>query len=306
MINLTALPAPQIIEPLDYESILAARKQQLIDAASASSAELGASIAQVLMVESEPLTKQLEESAARELLLRQRINDAAAAMLLATATGSDLDHIAATYYEVERLLINPGDAAAIPPVAPVYESDDRLRSRCRLSLYGRSVAGPKNAYKYHAMSADAEVKDAHVAAHTPAPGDVTLTLLSATGDGTPAQTLLDSVLATLDAEQTRPLNDTVFVQPAQIINWVLDATLICYPEANTSLVLQLAYAAAAAFASDHHALDHDINIDAIHAALHVAGVQKVIVHAPAADLMVASNQAPFNAGITLAIAGSAV
>ncbi|NUV25651.1 hypothetical protein MS6204_04603 [Escherichia coli] len=44
-----------------------------------------------LELESEPATKLLQENAYRELLLRQRINEAAQAVMVAYAMGGDLD-----------------------------------------------------------------------------------------------------------------------------------------------------------------------------------------------------------------------
>ncbi len=43
-----------------------------------------------LELESEPATKLLQENAYRELLLRQRINEAAQAVMVAYAMGGDL------------------------------------------------------------------------------------------------------------------------------------------------------------------------------------------------------------------------
>ncbi len=49
----------------------------------------------VLALESEPIVKNLQENTYREVLLRQRINEAAQAAMLAYAIGSDLDQLAA-------------------------------------------------------------------------------------------------------------------------------------------------------------------------------------------------------------------
>jgi len=296
MSKLTDLKAPDVIEALDYESILVKIKADYLAANPAYTAD----------VESDPVVKMMETCAYRELGVRQRVNDAARALLLAEAVGTDLDHIAFTYYQgLTRLLVDPGDAAAIPPIPPIYESDDRLRERCALSLYAYSTAGPRGAYKFYAMTASADVKDVDVAKHTPAPGDVTLTLLSTVGDGVADQALIDLVQLALDAEDKRPLNDTPFTQTATIKPWTLDASLICYPNANTTLVLQLANAAATKFVADHHALDHDINISALDAALHVPGVQRVQITSPAADLIISNIEAPFNTAIAIAITGTA-
>ncbi len=86
-IDLSQIPAPTVVEALDFESILAAMTDDLKARDSTFTA----------LVESDPAFKILEVAAYRELLLRQRVNDAARAVMLAYATGSDLDHIGALF-----------------------------------------------------------------------------------------------------------------------------------------------------------------------------------------------------------------
>lgn len=83
-IDLSQLPAPDVVEVLDYESILAERKATLLSLCYESQRE---AVARTLQLESEPLTKLLEESAYREVMWRQRVNEAARANMLAYATG---------------------------------------------------------------------------------------------------------------------------------------------------------------------------------------------------------------------------
>lgn len=101
------------------------------------------------------------------MILRQRVNDATRATMLAYASGTDLDNRAADY-DVQRLLITPADPDAIPPVEAVWESDERLRYRCQMALEGLSVAGSRGAYVFHALSASPLVGD--VAVDSPQPG----------------------------------------------------------------------------------------------------------------------------------------
>ena len=97
------LPFPAVVEPLDFEVIYAAMKAQFALLLPEYTAWL----------ESDPAQKLLQLAAYRELGVRQRVNDSAKAVTLAYAVGSDLDHIAARY-NVQRLLIDPGDALATP------------------------------------------------------------------------------------------------------------------------------------------------------------------------------------------------
>src|SRR5690554_5690605 len=122
-IDLSQLPAPEVLEELNYEQILAARKAALVALYPSEERE---TIERLLDIESEPLAKLLQENAYRELLLRARINDAARAVMLAHAQGTDLDQIGANY-GVERLMIDAGDSSAVPPVPPTFESDSEFR-----------------------------------------------------------------------------------------------------------------------------------------------------------------------------------
>ncbi len=290
LIDLSQLPAPTVIEALDYETILAAMIADL----QARDAAFDA------LVESDPAYKILEVAAYREALLRQRVNDAAKAVMLAYAAGADLDQLAALQ-SVARLLVDPGDPAAIPPVAATYESDDRLRQRVQLAPEGQSTAGPTEAYEFHALSADANVLDVDVS--SPAATEVLVTVLSAIGDGTPDQALLDAVTAALSDKKVRPLTDQVTVQAATVVGYAIDAVLYVYDGPDPEVVRQAAADAAAKYAADHHRLGHDITLSGLYAALHQPGVQRVVLNAPVADIVVANDQAAYCTGITVASGG---
>jgi len=100
-IDLSQLPAPNVVEQLDYESLFAERKSTLI---SLYPPEQQEAISRTLSLESEPLVKLLQENAYREVILRQRVNEAARAVMVAYATGSDLDQLAANN-GVQRLVL---------------------------------------------------------------------------------------------------------------------------------------------------------------------------------------------------------
>lgn len=292
-IDLSKLPAPDVIETIDYETILAELKSALI--------ELAPEMADTLEVESEPALKILQVCAYREVALRQRVNEAARATMLAYATGSDLDQRAADY-GVERLLIDAGDPDAVPPIDPTYESDDDLRYRAQLALEGFSTAGPEGAYLFHALSADGNVLDA--SAISPTPGNVLITVLSRTGDGTADQALLDTVDAVLSSDDVRPLTDAVTVQSAEIIPYSIDATLYFYPGPGSAEVMATAQAAAEAYAAEQHALGRDVTLSGIYAALHQTGVQRVELTSPTANIVVDPEQATYCTAITLTDGGT--
>ena len=91
-IDLSLLPAPDVVEELDYETLLEERKATLLSLYDESERE---AVARTLALESEPIVKLLQENAYREVILRQRVNEAARANMLAYATGADLDQLGA-------------------------------------------------------------------------------------------------------------------------------------------------------------------------------------------------------------------
>ena len=275
-IDLSALPAPQVIETPLFETLLAEHKAYFLT--------LSPDYA-TLDLESDPVNKLLQAFAYRETILRARVNDAAKSVLLAFASGTDLEHIAAG-----RNLSRNAD-----------ETDAALRQRVLLAPEGYSTAGPEGAYIFHALNADTDVKN--VSAVQSAPGTVTVTVLSKTGDGTAPQALLDTVEAALNAKEVRPLTDNVIVQGAAIINYTVTATLTFYDGPDRALVLAEAQAAIEALTLKRHAVGADVTRSAIFAALHREGVQNVTLTAPAADLAITSAQAGYCTGITLTDGG---
>ena len=135
-IDLSQLPAPDVVEVLDYETLLAERKATLI---SLYPAEQQATIARTLALESEPIVKLLQENAYREVILRQRVNEAAQANMVAYANDGDLDQLGANN-GVTRLTLVPADDTTIPPTPAVMESNDDFRLRVASAFEGLSVA----------------------------------------------------------------------------------------------------------------------------------------------------------------------
>lgn len=291
-ISLAALPDPQVVEQLDYEQILEERKAYMISLWPADEQD---KIAARLALESDPLTKLLEENAYRELLLRQRVNEAALATLLAKAWGADLDQVVANY-NVARLVITPatGDEPA------VLESDDALRERAQMAFEGLSTAGPRNSYIFHARSADGRVADA--TAESPSPAVVVVTVQALAGNGSAPADLVAAVKSYLSDEDRRPLADRLTVQGVQVLNYTVNATLYLAttgPESEPIRATALAQLNALVHA--RRRLGVEVSASAIYAALHVEGVRKVVL-AGWTDLVPTPAQAAYCTGITLNVA----
>ncbi len=275
-IDLSKLPFPAVVETLDFETILA----QMLDDLRQRDPTFTAT------VESDPAYKILEVCAFRELLIRQRVNDAARSVMLGYALGTDLDNLAA-FFGVERL---------------EGETDARLRVRAQLAVEGYTTAGPVGAYVFHGLSASELVKDIDVS--SPSPGDVVITVLSTEGDGTPSEALLDTVAAALNDETVRPLTDHVTVIRPNVLAYTLEATLYVYEGPDAETVRQLAEDRVRTYIHDHHRLGHDITMSGLHAALHVEGaVQRVELQSPTETIVVGAQEVAYNTALSVTLGG---
>jgi phage-related baseplate assembly protein len=289
-IDLSTLPAPDVVETLSFEAILT---EMLADLRTRDPSFTA-------LLESDPAYKILEVAAYRELLIRQRVNDGARAVMLAYSTGADLEQIAGLF-GVTRKLIDAGDANAIPPIPATYETDASLRYRTQLALEGLSTAGPIGSYVYHALTVEG-VKDVGVQGPPDTdPGDVLVTILAQTGNGAADSNLRSAVLAVLNGEDVRPLTDQVTVQSATIQQYAVIATIYILPGPDPELVKTAAEASVAAFVAAQHKVGADIRLSALYAALHIGGVERVTLASPGitADLVCTAAQAPFCTGVTI-------
>lgn len=270
-IDLSALPLPDAVEVLDYEVILAERKDVLI--------ALAPWLAEVLGLESEPVTKLIEEGSFRELIWRARANDSVRSVMLALATGADLDGLVALL-GVARETVIEADPDASPPVAAVYEDDASLRRRAQLSWEGMTVAGTVGAYTFHALSADGRVRD--VAVTSPRPGAVLVTILSHEETGEPSAELvevLDSVL-----QDIRPLCDSVTVAGPDFIDFAVSAELHLASGPGAEVVHQAAVEAVTAYVLDELAVGRIVRLGGLLARLYQPGVDAAVIASPIADI----------------------
>jgi phage-related baseplate assembly protein len=317
-IDFSVIPAPQIIEELDYESILG---EMIADLQARDQA-----YSEIL--ESDPGVKILEVAAARELILRQRINDALQATLLRYAMGADMDNLAA-FYGVTRLQ---------------GESDDALRLRTIERIMGSSTAGGRAWYRAQALAADPRVKDANVS--SPEPGRVAVAILSKEAEEVPAATgsnldqlgvafgivrttgesdeayrarilaevtagggygiasddLVAAVNDRLQADDVRVITDVLTVVGAEIVPVNVTAQVWLYHESPSAVFDGLEQRLRDAF-SAQSGLGWDVTQTWIIAQLHPAGVQRVVLTGPMANVICSPNQAPALGTVSLTLAG---
>ncbi|MCF5164646.1 baseplate assembly protein [Pseudomonas congelans] len=264
LIELSALPAPQVLEDLDFEEVyqgeLSAFRQYMGDNWSA-------------LLESDPVTKLLELGAYRRLQNRARVNDAAKALLLAYARKADLDQLAANV-NLKRLEIQAADPNVVPPTAAVMEEDDALQERVQLAYEGLTTAGPRNSYILHARNASALVADA--TAESPSPAVVVVTVLALEGSGVASADLLETVRLNLSDDDVRPLGDRLTVQSAEILPYRIDAVVHMIgsgPE--TEATLAECKSRLQSWINPRRRLGLEVARSGIDAQLHISGVSRV-------------------------------
>lgn len=268
--NLKELETPQIVEELDYESILENMKADLIKRDPNFSAFL----------ESDPLIKLLEVCAYREFILRHRINEAASANLLAFATGSDLDYLA-EFYGVGR-----GES----------ESDDDFRNRVQAKIIGWTTAGSKEAYRYHALSSDARVKDAR--ADSPEAGVVRISVLSEENGGEVSDDLLLNVKNYLNREDIRVLTDKLVVEPCNIIKISVIAKIELMNSTPQEILETIKEKFIQKF-KEVAVLGNSISKNWITANLFVSGVKNVVLISPQEDVSVLDTECAYLKDLSL-------
>ena len=298
LVDLKKLPAPKVVQELSYETLLAQRKDKFLSLQETD--ELREHWRARLQLESEPVVKLLEENAYLELLLRTNINESAKAVMLAYATGSDLDQLGALF-GVTRLIIQAEDLKSNPPSPAKYEDDERFRTRIQMSLEGLTTAGSRASYEFHALSTSAKVKDGDVT--SPTAGTVKVAILSTEGQGTADSDLINAVKEQLNAEHIRPLTDTVLVESAAILPYEIQATITLYPTVLEGVVMANVNQAITHYANKQHLLGIDITLSGIYAALHQEGVQNVKLTQPLADLIVQPHQAAYCTQIQVNVGG---
>lgn len=298
LVDLSKLDAPKVLEDLDFESLLADRKAEFIalfpqDERAFWQARLN--------LESEPITKLLQEVVYLQLMERNRINNAAKATMLAYASGSDLDVIAANY-NVKRQVIQEANNNVTPKIPEILEDDTSLRLRTQLAFEGLSVAGPRSAYIFHALSAHPDVADVSVV--SPQPANVTVTILSRNGQGEADENLLNVVRAKLNDDDIRPIGDRVIVQSAVIQSYEIRAKLHLYRGPEYEPIKAAALKKLTAYTEEKHRLGRDISLSGIYAALHLEGVQRVELISPTADIVLPSSKSAYCTAINLEIVTS--
>ena len=284
-IDLAGLAPPAVIQTLDVEGIISARKADIVARLRDIDEELADEIAAILTLESEPMTKLQESGAYRETLHYARVNDAARAVLLATSFGTNLDNLGA-FYKVVRM-----DG----------ENDERFKHRISIAPEALTTCGSAGAYIFQTMSVDTSIKS--VGLHRDGEATVHVSILvDDTEDGTPSTELLDRVRSHLDDELIKPLTDDVVVGGPQIEAFAVVQHLHIGSGPDRETVRAASEMAVRAYLDKRHRTGVPVYVSALDAAAVVAGVEKVTRTAPVADILPGPTSAAWAQNVSVTIA----
>jgi len=280
-IDLSKLPAPQVVEQLDFEAYLLQFKADFV-----ARAEEAGWPYDVESLESDPVVKVLEVAAYRETILRQRVNDAARAVMLAFGLDGDLENLGALYKTARD----------------VGEDIERYRARVQGAPEALSTCGNEGAYVHHAMRASTLVKDVQVWT-VPGSGVVHVLPLSSVGNGTPTPELLQLVRDHVkpDGINKGPLTDQVVVRAPTVTPYAISLRLLVKRGPDTGTILTSARRLVTAYAAERHRVGETVYLNGILAAAKVGGVEDVVPNSPLQTLVPAYDQAFFCTGVTLSI-----
>jgi phage-related baseplate assembly protein len=283
VIELDQLPPMEVLEALDSEAVITERMQQFIELWRKHDPPAGAQY-DVGFLEFDPIRINQEANTFFELLLRDRVNQAAKSVTLAFASGGDLDAIASRY---------PG---GVPRIAG--ETDDHYRMRIWLSPNTLTPHGVYESYVYWALSADGTLRDATAIAKRGTP-NITITIMAngtpvalngdkngVTAFPTPTPTIqqIDAVRLYVNSSSRKALTDVVSVRAPKIMHTNYRIQYWLFPSWDKALIEPELYTATAALIEKQRWLGYSHTIDSIEAALKRSGIYKIHVLEPATDI----------------------
>jgi phage-related baseplate assembly protein len=291
LLDMSVVPVPDAISPVDYELIRAATLADITARFNAAGIPFN-----VGEVEGDPIVVTEEARAYREMLVLQRINDAIRAVLLPSSIGADLENLS-TDFNLTRLVKTP--ATLTTPA--VYETDAEFRARRQMAPEGYAAAGPSGAYEFFAMSADGSIKQAK--ASKGVDNRVDLVLLSRNGNGEVSPEVIAIVHGAISPLTLRPMTDALYTRSADILETEISVRLTLPLGPDTSTVQAKALTAIQAYANARHSIGAPLYLDGIiGAAREAKPIETVEVLTPVADIDPGDFGAVFVTDITVEIA----
>ena len=290
-IDMANLPAPQVLETIAYEDLLAAYKARVLAA--------NGDLAAALNLEQSPLNIILETEAYGELIVRQRINMAARAVMLPFAVGTDLDVLGALYNVARKPIVDTPRSYLTNPED--WQSDAAFRAQIQIAPEAFSTAGSAGAYIFQAKEAAPTLKDAN-AFKVDNRGGVRVVLMNSGDDPQATQAQIDAVMMRLYDKNIKPLTDVISVVSVNVIYVDLVATITLYPGPDASTVLGAVNTALNNLKTRINQIGRDLTMSQLYAALNQEGVQNAVIGSPNADTVADEQTCVVLRSITLSTA----
>jgi phage-related baseplate assembly protein len=212
---------------------------------------------------------------------------------VATAPGVDANGYLAGQVNVQlapSVLVEAVTNTTVSAGGSSPETDDHLRSRIQAAPNRFSVAGPEGSYRYFTLSADPSIIDVQIV--SPAPGQVSVYALTGPISVQPGASpnpiaiasapILAKVAAELNADNVRPLTDTVSALAVTEVDYQIGGTITLYADADPASTMAAANTAAQDYAiAIASRIQRDIVPSQIIEALSVPGVYQVELTDPA-------------------------
>lgn len=190
------------------------------------------------------------------------------------------------------------------------ETDEQLRTRIKIAPSKFSVAGPKGAYQYFALSAHPSIIDVAVTighdvgtgAVIPGQVDIFPLLVNATP---PTLEIIDAILAICNDDKIRPLNDTVVVKAPVETTYALTVDLVLLNNAVEAEALATVQANLQGYVD---ARKKGLGLDVVRSQIigisMIPGVYNAIPTSPGADIVIPPNGYSTCTGITVNVIGT--
>jgi phage-related baseplate assembly protein len=295
VLNPARLQRMVVLEELNAEETLAQRMQRL-KTLWASYDPPSAAQYDVENLEFDPIKINQEACTYFELLLRDRVNQAARAVTLAFAIGTDLEAIASRY---------PGGVPRLEG-----ESDERYRRRIWLSPNTLSPHGTAEAYEYWALTALPLLRDVtaiKAVAHDYYPTIVISCLMGLEyDDPRPTQQQLVLVRSYIQDLSRMGLTDVISVSGPKVKETAYNINVYLYHGTIPDQAIAQITSNLQQLIVNQYWLGHDHTHTAIHAVCALPGVHHIEILEPATDIYIPSDWVVKVTAITLTIAGRMV
>lgn len=289
-IDLSRLPPPQAIEPLDYETLFSAFRARFL-AFWESARERDPSLPEydVGMLETDPVVIVGQAWSYLRLLDRARVNDAIKAVLAPLARGSDLDAVVARQ-NIVRLETSPG----------VAETDAQLLNRYLLS-FDKASAGSASRLLYDAYTAWPAMLSAAVngwAVHGRR-GEIDVVIAGADGITTPENIAV--VRNAVTGDSAKPEAIGVSVLAAERLEYTVSQIIRVPVGPDAELVRLEAESRVRAATQDRAMISATVQRDLIAGAAYGVSVIGVEHISPAADVVASPYQIPVCVALNIAV-----